>query len=153
MPISVHVDSAIELRLVRYQGAITAEDLETLSAAFGDTAIFTPHFRSLAIFASDVDFSGLDRETMARFEQRVMAAYGQFGKVRKRRAAVVAVSPAAVAQVRAWRDRLEAQPGDAPDLMMFASVSDAADWLGLSAKTADRIIDRSGFEQVLDTAA
>ena len=89
---------------------------------------------------------------LARVEARA-AARRRARNVRKRRAAVVAVSPAAVAQVRAWRDRLEAQPGDAPDLMMFASVGDAADWLGLSAKTADRIIDRSGFEQVLDTAA
>ncbi|HAQ34275.1 MAG: hypothetical protein CMF74_16810 [Maricaulis sp.] len=148
MPITVHIDRELELRLVRYHGRILADELEHFAASFSDHSIFDPTHKSLAIFASDVDFADLPTDAMRAFESRVLSAYGEMNKARKRRAAIVATSKVALDQIREWRSRLDAHPGDVPDLMIFASTEGAANWLGLSTTTANRIVGRDGFTQV-----
>ena len=148
MTISVYLNREVGLRVLMFEGQITRSQYSRMVDIYNDADVFDARHRSVTIFAEDIGLSDLRAEDHGPVDRAVGNALARARASVRVKSAIIALSLAALTELRLWLELAKPSTRDRLDLASFTNLEDAVAWHGLDPQWASDIRELKNLTRV-----
>ena len=145
MSINYEINPDIKVRIVRYSGHVSAEDMK----GFADRMLqLTPEeftYAGILLFEDDVDLSGMAADDLLDLADAFSEAAERAGGVRHLKVAAVSEKSSVLNELRLWREFMSQEKSFVYELSTYPTIESACQHLELDDEVCEIVKTRRGF--------